>query len=86
MKERTPGPTPQEAIRRHVEAAEDWEWHEMASDLYAWTDRFNDRFFAREMPDTVLSFERMDHRILAAYTLRRNPHGLLYEIGFNVRH
>jgi len=34
----------------------------------------------------VLSFERMDHRILAAYTLRRNPQGLLDEITFNVVH
>ena len=38
------------------------------------------------MPNTVLSFERMDHRILAAYTLRRNPQGLLYEIAFNTLH
>lgn len=86
MKERNPGPTPQEAIRHHVEGAEDWEWHEIASQLYVWTDRFNDRFHNRQMPEAVLSFERMDHRILAAYTLRRNAQGLLYEITFNVKH
>ena len=86
MKERMSGPTPQETIRRHVEAAEDWPWHEIAGQLYAWIDRFNDRFFGREMPDAVLSFESMDHRILAAYTLRRNVHGLLYEIAFNTKH
>ena len=86
MRERGERPTPHEVIRRHVEAAEDWEWHEIATDLYVWTDRFNDRFFAREMPDAVLSFESMDHRILAAYTLRRNSQGLLYEITFNVKH
>jgi len=86
MQERMTGPTPHEVIRRHAEAAEDWPWHEIASQLYLWTDRFNDRFFGREMPDAVLSFERMDHRILAAYTLRRNPQGLLYEITFNVKH
>jgi hypothetical protein len=86
MKERNTGPTPQEAIRRHVEGADDWEWRDVASQLYVWTDRFNDRFFAREMPEAVLSFERMDHRVLAAYTLRRNPQGLLYEITFNTAH
>lgn len=86
MRERSPLPTPQEAIRRHVEGADDWEWHEIASQLYVWTDRFNDRFWQRQMPEAVLSFERMDHRVLAAYTLRRNAQGLLYEITFNVKH
>jgi hypothetical protein len=38
------------------------------------------------MPDAVLGFERLDHRILAAYTLRRNAQGLLYEITFNTHH
>jgi hypothetical protein len=86
MKEQPSGLSPQEAIRRHVEVADDWEWQEIASQLYIWTDRFNDRFFQREMPTSVLSFERMDYRVLAAYTLRRNAQGLLYEISFNVKH
>jgi|GEM_PF-3724941 len=34
MQERMTGPTPHEVIRRHVEAAEDWPWHEIASRLY----------------------------------------------------
>ena len=42
------GPTPHGAIRCHVEAAEDWPWHEIATQLYVWTDRFNDRFFGRD--------------------------------------
>lgn len=86
MKERNIESPPQVAIRHHIEAAEDWEWHEIASSLYIWTDRLNDRFFGREMPDAVLSFERIDHRILAAFTLRRNAQGLLYEITFNTVH
>jgi hypothetical protein len=86
MKERYIEATPQAAIRRHIEAAEDWEWHAIASTLYVWTDRLNDRFFEREMPDAVLGFERMDHRILAGYTLKRNAQGLLYEIAFNTHH
>jgi len=86
MSERYTGATPHEAIRRHVEKAKDWEWRPMATALYQWTDRFNDRFFEHQMPSALLSFERLDVRILAAYTLERNPQGLLYEITFNTRH
>ena len=86
MKERLDHSSPHEAIRRHVEAAKDWEWHKIATELYRWSDRFSDRFFDREMPDIVLSFERLNVRILAGYTLKRNPQGLLYEITFNTRH
>jgi hypothetical protein len=86
MPERYTGATPHEAIRHHVETAQDWEWHSMATTLYQWTDRFSDRFFERKMPEALLSFERMDVRILAAYTLQRNPQGLLYEITLNTHH
>jgi hypothetical protein len=86
MPERYTGATPHEVIRQHVETAQDWEWHTMATALYQWTDRFNDRFFALKMPEALLSFERLDVRILAAYTLKRNPQGLLYEITFNTHH
>ena len=75
-----------DAYLHHVEDAADWEWHEMARQLYAWTDRFNDRFFGQQMPGSLLSFARLDYRILAAYTLRRNPQGLLYEITLNTKH
>ena len=86
MTERYTGSTPHEAIRHHVETARDWEWCAIATALYQWTDRFNDRFFDRQMPDALLSFERMDVRILAAYTLKRNPQGLLHEVSFNTHH
>ena len=86
MPERYKGATPHEAIRHHVETAQDWEWRSIATALYQWTDRFSDRFFDRQMPEALLSFERMDVRILAAYTLKRNPQGLLYEITFNTHH
>ena len=86
MKENLTGPMPHEAIRRHVETAQDWEWRNIASSLYQWTDRLNDRFFERQMPEALLSFERMDVRVLAAYTLDRNAQGLLHEITFNTRH
>jgi len=32
-----------EAVRKNAELAHDWEWQEMASSLYAWTDRFRSR-------------------------------------------
>ena len=86
MKERYLASSPHEAIRAHIEGAQDWEWRPIATTLYQWTDRFSDRFFERQMPDTVLGFERLDVRILAAYTLKRNPQGLLYEITFNTYH
>jgi len=83
MPERLSYVTPHEAIRRHVEAAADWEWHAVATVLYQWIERFNDRFFDRQMPEALLSFARLDLRILAGYTLKRNPQGLLYEITLN---
>ncbi|MGI6379312.1 MAG: SprT-like domain-containing protein [Anaerolineae bacterium] len=86
MRERFTHATPHEAIRQHIEGARDWEWRGVATTLYQWTDRFNDRFFVGGMPDALLGFERMDHRILAAYTLNRNAQGLLYEITFNTVH
>ena len=38
------------------------------------------------MPDAIISFESMDHRILACYTLHRNAQGLLDEITMNTKH
>lgn len=81
-------------IRRHVETeAKDWALHDVARTLYHWTDIFTERFLRpieipgqAPMPATVLSFEKVDHRILAYYRLGRNPQGLLYEITMNTVH
>jgi hypothetical protein len=32
-----------EAVRKNAELAHDWQWQEMASSLYTWTDRFRNR-------------------------------------------
>ena len=32
-----------EAVRKNAELAHDWQWQEMASSLYTWTDRFRKR-------------------------------------------
>ena len=55
---------------------------------------FKDRFLdpilltdRRRLPDPVISFDNLRNvRTLAAYTLHRNPQGLLDEITFNTRH
>jgi hypothetical protein len=82
-----------EAIRRNVEIAMDWPYREIATTLYRWTDIFRERLLdpvaipgRGRMPDIVLSFERMNIRTMATYTLNRNAQGLLNEITFNTKH
>ena len=79
-----------EAIRRNVEIAMDWPYRKMATTLYRWADIFRERLLdpvaipgRGRMPDIVLSFEPMNYRALAGYTLQRNAQGLLNEIAFN---
>jgi len=80
-----------EAVRRNAEAAIDWEYHARYVFLMRWAVRFNQELLdpialpdRRPMPSPVISFEKVDHRILAFYRLHRNPQGLLDEITFNV--
>ena len=82
-----------EAVRKNAEQAHDWQWQEMAKTLYTWTDRFKSRFLdpiarlgQEKMPDAIISFAPMNHKILACYTLHRNAQGLLDEITMNTRH
>jgi hypothetical protein len=78
--------SPQIAVRRHAEAATDWAWHALAVTLYAWLDRFNDRFFERRLPQALLSFVTLEEGIVAAYTVGHNGLGLAHEIALNTRH
>ena len=80
-------------IRKNAEIAVDWEYREIATILYRWADIFRERLLdpialpgRDRMPDPVLSFEPMDHRVYAAYTLHRNAQGLLDEITMNTKH
>jgi hypothetical protein len=80
-------------LRKHGEQAKDWEWHEQHQFLHRWANIFKDRFLdpvlltdRRRMPDPVISFDSMNVRTLAGYTLNRNPQGLLDEITFNTKH
>lgn len=82
---------PQPEIRKNAEKASDWEFAKEAAYLYRMATLFKDRFLdpvllthRRRLPDPVISFENLRNRnTLAAYTLVRNPQGLLYEITMN---
>lgn len=86
-------PNPQPVVREHAETARDWEYHDQAAFLYRWAVEFKDRLLdpvlhtdRGRMPDPVISFDKMNVKVLAAYTLARNPQGLLYEITMNTAH
>lgn len=84
---------PQPEIRKNAESARDWEFTDEAANLYHMATIFKDRFLdpilltdRRRLPDPVISFENLRNRnTLAAYTLVRNPQGLLYEITMNAQ-
>jgi len=85
---------PKPEIRRNAETARDWEFHEEAEYLYGMANLFKDRFLdpilltdRGRLPDPVISFDDLrNKKTLAAYTLHRNPQGLLDEITFNTAH
>jgi hypothetical protein len=85
---------PKPEIRRNAENARDWAYSEEAKYLYSMAVLFKDRFLdpvlrtdRGRLPDPVISFDDLrNRRTLAAYTLHRNPLGLLDEITFNTVH
>src|SRR3990172_8601930 len=85
---------PKPEIRKNAEIARDWEYSEEARYLYGMAVLFRDRFLdpvlhtdRGRLPDPVISFDDLRNRkVLAAYTLHRNPQGLLDEITFNTAH
>src|SRR5512140_232978 len=85
---------PKPEIRRNAENARDWQYSEEAKYLYSKAVLFKDRFLdpvlhtdRGRLPDPVISFDDLrNRRTLAAYTLHRNPQGLLDEITFNAAH
>ncbi|MCI0563779.1 MAG: hypothetical protein MN733_35340 [Nitrososphaera sp.] len=85
---------PYPEVRKNAETAPDWPYREEAQYLYRIASILKDRFLdpvlltdRRRLPDPVISFESLRNRkILAAYTLARNPQGLLYELTFNTQH
>jgi hypothetical protein len=85
---------PQPEVRKNAENAKDWIFGEEAATLYRMAVLFKDRFLdpvlltdRRRLPDPVISFANLRNKnTLAAYTLVRNPQGLLYEITMNSEH
>jgi hypothetical protein len=85
---------PKTEIRKNAENARDWEFREEAEYLYGMANVFKDRFLdpilhtdRGRLPDPVISFDDLrNKKTLAAYTLHRNPQGLLDEITFNTAH
>jgi len=85
---------PQPAVRKNAENASDWIFKEEAVNLYRLAIIFRDRLVdpilrtdRNQVPDPVISFDDMrNNNILAAYTLNRNPQGLLHEITLNTAH
>ena len=85
---------PQPEVRKNAEVAKDWEYSEEAAYLYRIAIVFKDRLLdpvlltdRKRLPDPVISFDNLRNiRTLAAYTLHRNPQGLLDEITFNTEH
>src|SRR5215216_850664 len=85
---------PKPAIKKNAEIARDWEYSEEAEYLYGVANLFKDRFLdpillrdRGRLPDPVISFsDKRNRKVLASYTLHRNPQGLLDEITFNTAH
>jgi hypothetical protein len=85
---------PKPEVRKNAENAHDWEYREDAEYLYGKANLFKDRFLdpilltdRRRLPDPVISFDDLrNKKTLAAYTVHRNPQGLLDEITFNTTH
>ena len=85
---------PKPEVRKNAENARDWEFREEAEYLYGMANLFKDRFLdpilhtdRGRLPDPVISFDDLrNNKTLAAYTLHRNPQGLLDEITFNTVH
>ena len=83
----------QPEVRRMAESATDWEYRGEAEDLYRMAVLFKDRLLdgviridRGRLPDPVISFESLNIKTLAGYTVHRNPQGLLDEITFNTQH
>lgn len=85
---------PQPEVRKNAEAARDWEFQEEAAYLYRMAVLMRDRLIdpvllttRDRVSDPVISFDNLrNFNVLACYTLRRNPQGLLYEITMNTEH
>ena len=70
-------------IKEHEIQTNEWEFSELAKELYGWFDRFNNRFFENKLKTPVISFERRGVRNLGHFVLNRNALGLKWNININ---
>src|SRR5690349_7386577 len=71
------------AIRYNAETDSTWKYHELAKELYAWSDLLISNLIdpvskvgVKPMPSPVIGFEAIDVRTLAYYRLGKNAMGL----------
>ncbi|MFC2043400.1 hypothetical protein ACFLUA_04550 [Chloroflexota bacterium] len=84
---------PKPEVRKNAENAEDWVFVDEAKYLYRMANLFKNRLIdpilrtdRGRLPDPVISFSSArNYRVLASYSMVRNPQGLLDEITFNTQ-
>lgn len=74
------------AVRKHETSTADWDYHELASELYEWFDIFNDAFFESKLPTCYLQIAETQLSHLGHYRRGRNGVGAKHEINLNSQH
>jgi len=75
------------AIMENEKSATDWGLHNLAWELYWWTDFFNIAFFREQpVPVPAISFERTKITNLGHYVVGRNAFGVRENININRAH
>lgn len=63
-----------------------WEYQTKAKTFYLWFDRFNQKFFQKQLLLCLLSFEQTNRKTLGHYVLDRNGIGVKDNINLNSIH
>jgi hypothetical protein len=71
------------AVKENGIRATDWGYRDLSELLYAWFNRFNERFFENLLKTPVISFERTRINTLGHFVIDRNPFGLKWNINLN---
>jgi hypothetical protein len=73
-------------IREHETMTADWNYHELAQELYKWFDLFNAEFFDGQLPTCFLQIDPTRPSRLGHYRRGRNGVGARHEINLNSQH
>ncbi len=81
------------AVRYNAEQDTSWKFHDLAKELYTWSDLLISNLVdpvarpgVERMPSPVIGFESIDIRTLAYYRLNKNPMGMDDEVILNEKH